>query len=61
MKKIAITFLLMLIAFMAGGCPFFMDAAHTRAHKRAINRDMVEIHQFTDRHFWSYDWEDPYN
>ena len=61
MKKIALSLLLVVIAFTVGGCPFFTTPEHRRAHRRAIDRNMEEIHRFTDRYFWDYDWEDPNN
>jgi len=60
MKKIFLVFLLLLTAFMAMGCPFLMSSDHTRAHAKAMNHNMIEIHKFMDRHFWMYDWQDPY-
>lgn len=59
-KRMLFSMCLLAFTLMATGCPYFTNAAHTRAHSRAIDNDMVEIHQFMDRHFWSYDWQDPY-
>lgn len=60
MKKILTVVLLIAIAFLAVGCPFLISSAHTRAHAKAMNNNVIEIHEFMDRHFWLYDWEDPY-
>lgn len=54
-----IILLLLALAFVVGGCPFFASSAHTRAHQRTIDNGWTEIHRFTDCHFWNYDWENP--
>ena len=61
MKKTLITALLLIaVAFLAAGCPFIISSEHTRAHAKAMNYHLIEMHKFVDRHFWLYDWEDPY-
>ena len=59
-KKWIVSLLLIAVAFAMVGCPFLMGSAHTKAHTKAMNTNMIEIHQFLDRHFWLYDWDDPY-
>ena len=61
MKKFLLIVLLIAVMFIAVGCPFLISSQHTRAHAKAANNNMVEIHQFLDKHFWLYDWEDPYD
>lgn len=58
-RKIIMILLLIAILFLAGGCPFLFNSTHTRAHRSVIERDMIEIHHFTDRHFWNYEWDSP--
>ena len=60
MKKIIVILLLLAMAFMIMGCPFIISSSHTRSHTKAMNVHAVQIHQFIDRHFWLYDWQDPY-
>ena len=60
MKKAIIILIMLMILFTLGGCPFFVSAAHTRAHKRVNANGFTEIHKFIDLYFWNYDWEDPY-
>lgn len=61
MKKIYIFLLLVSSAFIFVGCPFHGSPEHRRAHRKAIHNDYVEIHKFIDRHFWNYDWDNPYH
>ncbi|NUM34820.1 MAG: hypothetical protein HUU50_09760 [Candidatus Brocadiae bacterium] len=60
MKKFLLVLLLVLTVFMAMGCPFIVNSGHTKAHAKAMNYNVIQIHKFMDRHFWLYDWEDPY-
>lgn len=60
-KKVVLALLLVATACLMTGCPFFVSSAHSRAHAKAIDRNLVEIHQFFDRHFWLYDWDSPYD
>lgn len=41
------------------GCTF--NAEHNRAHWESFKRDTREAHQFVDRTFFNYDWDDPEN
>ena len=59
-QKLIFVFLLIAMAVLLTGCPFFVSSAHTRHHSNAIHKNMVEIHAFLDRHFWLNDWEDPH-
>ena len=33
---------------------------HWAEHWRVIRRDLTDLHRSTDRHFFNYDWDDPY-
>ncbi len=41
------------------GCTF--DAQHNRAHWESFKGDVRDSHQFIDRTFFNYDWDDPEN
>jgi hypothetical protein len=61
MRKKIVLFVssLMLIACLTG-CPYVVSAEHTRQHEKVMSKKFTEIHKFIDKHFWLYDWEDPY-
>ncbi len=60
MKKLFLILVLIALAFTIIGCPFWVSPEHSQAHAKAIDIHGTEIHKFVDRHFWLYDWEDPY-
>jgi hypothetical protein len=53
----AILFTLSLASFV--GC-LSSDHRHNRRHMWALDHDLEMLHRTTDRHFFNFDWDDPY-
>ena len=58
-KKFMLAAVLLMMALSTIGC-LSTDQRHNRRHMWAIDRDIESLHRTTDRHFFNYDWDDPY-
>lgn len=58
-RKLVLLFALISLVLGSMGC-LSSDHRHNRRHMWAIDRDIEMLHKTTDRHFFNYDWDDPY-
>ena len=47
------------LIFGSVGC-LSSDHRHNRRHMWALDHDLEMLHRTTDRHFFNFDWDDPY-
>lgn len=59
MRKLVLLAVFTGLIFSAIGC-LSSDHRHNRRHMWAFDRDIENLHRTTDRHFFNYDWDDPY-
>jgi hypothetical protein len=59
LKKLVIVAVLAMVAAGLGGC-FTLDPQHSAAHFRSWYQDVKDLHVLTDKYFWNYDANDPF-
>lgn len=60
LKKVIALSLLAGLTLMTVSC-FTPEDRHNRSHLRSFEGDWARIHETLDRHFFNYDWDDPYD
>ena len=59
LRKLAVLVLLGAVSVGLGGC-FTMDADHNARMIRSWHNDVKDLHKLTDKYFWNYDADDPF-
>jgi len=59
LRKLVIVAVLSMVMVGLGGC-FTIDTDHGASHFRSWYKDLKDLHVLTDKYFWNYDANDPF-